>query len=401
MEITNTGICVEGFKAYGTRKGKYGISLIVSDVPTNSSVMITSNRVIAAPLLLTTKHSKTRNLQGIVANSGCANAFTGDEGLSDAKEMQIFASNQLGINPKYLGVASTGVIGQRLDMNLIRSLIQVTSKDMQNNNDASIAASKAIMTTDSNHKSISVKTRLNSGKVIELGGIAKGTGMIAPDLHHATMLCFLTTNAYIPKEKIDKILKEAVDQSFNVSTVDGDTSTNDMVILFANGHAKNVDIDDNFQEALNFLTCELAKMLVRDAEGGTKLIEIQVLNAKDKGDALKAGRAIASSNLVKTALFGENPNWGRIIAAAGYSGANSNPSNISLSLSGGNIESTLVEGGKIRASKDSDELERAKQLLKKNEIKIILNLHNGRKNATLYGCDMGYDYIKINAEYST
>ena len=142
-------------------------------------------------------------------------------------------------------------------------------------------------------------------------------------------------------------------------------------------------------------------MLVRDAEGGTKLIEIQVLNAKDKGDALKAGRAIASSNLVKTALFGENPNWGRIIAAAGYSGANFNPSNISLSLSGGNIESTLVEGGKIRASKDSDELERAKQLLKKNEIKIILNLHNGRKNATLYGCDMGYDYIKINAEYST
>jgi glutamate N-acetyltransferase/amino-acid N-acetyltransferase len=257
------------------------------------------------------------------------------------------------------------------------------------------------MTTDRTHKMISVKTRLKSGEEVEIGGIAKGAGMIAPQLRHATMLCFLTTNAFVPKEKINAMLKEAVEQSFNAAIVDGDTSTNDMVVLLANGLAKNQDVDENFQEALNFVTRELAKMLVRDGEGATKLIEIRVLNAGSREDAVKAGRAIARSNLVKTAFFGCDPNWGRIIAAAGYSGADFSPGSISLFLSDKSTEVCLIEKGRVLAFQGSKELEIAEEIMKAKEVIITLDLNKGEERATLYGCDMGYDYIKINAEYTT
>ncbi|MDP7561064.1 MAG: bifunctional ornithine acetyltransferase/N-acetylglutamate synthase, partial [Planctomycetota bacterium] len=333
-------------------------------------------------------------LRGIVANSGCANAYTGEEGLADAREMCRLVARDLGVASRDLGVASTGVIGRHLNMKLIESLIKKASKNMRSSSAASLTAARAVMTTDRTHKTISVKTRLKTGEEVEIGGIAKGAGMIAPQLRHATMLCFLTTNAFVPKKKINEMLKEAVEQSFNVATVDGDMSTNDMVLLLANGLAKNQDVDENFQEALNFVTRELAKMLVRDAEGATKLIEIMVLNARSGEDAVKAGRAIARSNLVKAAFFGGDPNWGRIIAAAGYSGADFNPDNISLFLSDENREVCLVEKGRVLAFQGSKDLERAEKIMKSSEVIITLDLNKGEESATLYGCDMGYDYIK-------
>jgi glutamate N-acetyltransferase/amino-acid N-acetyltransferase len=401
METTDNGICVPGFKAYGIKEERYGVALIFSDAPGNCSVMVTSNRVIAAPLIVTVEHAVNGELRGIVANSGCANAYTGEEGLADAREMCRLVARDLGVASRDLGVASTGVIGRHLNMKLIESLIKKASKNMRSSSAASLTAARAVMTTDRTHKTISVKTRLKSGEEVEIGGIAKGAGMIAPQLRHATMLCFLTTNAFVPKKKINEMLKEAVEQSFNVATVDGDMSTNDMVLLLANGLAKNQDVDENFQEALNFVTRELAKMLVRDAEGATKLIEIMVLNARSGEDAVKAGRAIARSNLVKAAFFGGDPNWGRIIAAAGYSGADFNPDNISLFLSDENREVCLVEKGRVLAFQGSKDLERAEKIMKSSEVIITLDLNKGEESATLYGCDMGYDYIKINAEYTT
>lgn len=401
MEKTNKGVCVPGFRASGVREGKYGVALIASDVPANCSVMVTSNKVVAAPLVVTLKHAAKGELKGIVANSGCANAYTGEDGLDDAREMCGHAAKELGHSLNEWGVASTGVIGRRLNMAVIESLIKKASKSLASSGEASLAAAKAIMTTDRSPKNLSVKTRLLTGEEVEVGGIAKGAGMIAPRLRHATMLCFITTNAYIPKDKLNAVLKEAVEQSFNSAIVDGDTSTNDIVVLLANGLAKNKDIDEHFQEALNFLTLELAKMLLRDAEGATKLLEVKVLNAKSKEDAVKASRAIASSNLVKTALFGGDPNWGRIIAAAGYSGAHFDPGSISLYLSDRGVKCCLIDEGRVLALQGSKELKRAEEIMKSQEVIITLDLKEGDEEATFYGCDMGYGYIKINAEYTT
>ncbi len=225
--------------------------------------------------------------------------------------------------------------------------------------------------------------------------------MIAPDLTHATMLCFITTDAYIPKDKIDEVLTNAVDESFNMLTIDNDTSTNDMIVLMANGMAGNKDIDEKFQEALSYVTLEIAKMMARDGEGATKYIEVQIKGAITKEDAKKAAKTIAGSNLVKTAIYGKNPNWGRIIAAAGYSGANINPNDISLTIETEGKKVCLIEKGKILAFQDSEELKIAEEILKKNEITITLDLNMGDGAATAFGCDMSPEYVRINAEYST
>lgn len=399
MKLTKKGVCCEGFLAAGVRRGKYGVAIILSEKQANCSVMVTSNRVIAAPLIVTREHAKNRELRGIVANSGCANAYTGKDGIEDARKMCELAALELQVNPDDLAVASTGVIGRRLPMSLIESLTKKAAKNLKCSSAASLATAKAIMTTDRFPKMISVKTTLKSGEEVEIGGIAKGAGMIAPQLKHATMLCFITTNAFVPKEKIDCVLEQAVEQSFNAAIVDGDTSTNDIVILLANGLAKNKDVDENFQSALNYVTRELAKMLVRDGEGATKLIEVNVVNAATKDDAVKVARAIARSNLVKTALFGGDPNWGRIIAAAGYSGAEFNPEEISLYLAAGKESVALVERGKVLAFHDV--LKKAEKIMKKKEIKVLLDLHMGSESATAFGCDLTYNYIKINAEYTT
>jgi glutamate N-acetyltransferase/amino-acid N-acetyltransferase len=396
MKETDNGVCVQGFSAGGKKDGKYGFAVVVSEVDVSCTLMITENKVKAAPLLVSKEHAKG-NVRGIVANSGNANAYTGEEGLEDAKHMCEIAAGELGLDSRELLVASTGVIGRRLDMAHVESGVKDVAGTLDCSGDASLRAAEAIMTTDTKPKMISVAVTLKSGEEIEIGGICKGAGMIAPSLNHATMLCFITTNAYVPEEKMKKVLEDAVDASFNMTVIDGDMSTNDMVVLLANGLAGNGDIDENFEGALNFVTEELAKMMVRDGEGATKSFEVEVKSAKSKEDARKAARAVVGSGLVKTAIYGEDPNWGRIIAAIGYSGADFDPGRVSLYVE----DICLVREGEILAFADTDELAQAKDVLKASEIKITADLNAGEHSATAYGCDMSPEYVRINAEYTT
>ncbi|MFQ5904880.1 MAG: bifunctional ornithine acetyltransferase/N-acetylglutamate synthase, partial [Candidatus Binatia bacterium] len=283
MERTENGVCCPGFMAGGVkRKDGYGVALIMSDGDANSAMMITSNRVKAAPILVSLDHYKAGDIRAIVASSGCANAYTGEEGIKDAERMCGLAAEKLGLKAENVLVASTGLIGKRLDVGAIESGLK--SIELRSSKEASLGAANAIRTTDRYSKTISVKTKLDTGEVVDVGGIAKGAGMIAPDLGHATMLCFITTNAFVPEDKIRASLEEAVAQSFNMTIVDGDTSTNDMVVLLANGKAGNRDIDENFQDALNFVTRELAKLMAKDGEGATKLLEVEVKGAKTRDD---------------------------------------------------------------------------------------------------------------------
>ncbi|MFQ5887461.1 MAG: bifunctional ornithine acetyltransferase/N-acetylglutamate synthase, partial [Candidatus Hydrothermarchaeales archaeon] len=330
-----------------------------------------------------------------------ANAYTGKGGIEDSKRICQLAAEKTGLKAEDFIVASTGIIGRRLDMDTIGIMVDEVSGSLESSKEASLAATKGIMTTDTKEKTISVKTKLNSGEDIEIGGIAKGAGMIAPDLAHATMLCFITTNAYIPREKINESLKIAVDDSFNMLTIDDDTSTNDMAVLLANGLAGNKDVDEKFQKALNFVTLEIAKMMAKDGEGATKYVEVNVKGAKRKEDAKKAAKAVAGSNLVKTALFGRDPNWGRIIAAVGYSGADINPDVITLSMEADDEKVCLIDSGRILASPDTEELRLAKEILKRSELRIAIDLNIGDEEATALGCDMSPEYVRINAEYST
>jgi len=401
MEITEKGVCVEGFKAKGARKGKYGLAMIISDKTANCGIVMTTNKIRASPLTISKEHAKSGAVKGIVANSGNANAYTGKEGIEDSKHMCHIAAEKTGLNPESFIVASTGVIGRRLDMKIVESLIDDVSKSLDTTLEASTTAAKSIMTTDTKAKTISVKTKLDSGEEIEIGAIAKGAGMIAPDLTHATMLCFITTNAYIPREKINIVLKKAVDKSFNMLTIDNDTSTNDMAVILANGMAGNKDIDEKFQEALDFVTREIAKMMAKDGEGATKYFEVTVKNAATNEDAKKAAMAVAGSNLVKTAIFGRNPNWGRIIAAVGYSGAEINPDAITLSVKADDKRVCLIENGKILAFPGTDELRLAAEILNGSDLLITIDLDMGDGKASALGCDMGPDYVKINAEYAT
>ncbi len=401
MERIDKGVCVPGFLAGGARKGKYGIAVITSEREADCALMLTSNRVRAAPLEVSKRHGAVGKAYGIVVNSGNANAYTGEEGVEDAERMCQAAAKATGRREGEFLVASTGVIGRRMDIGLVEPLITKTCSELECSKDASKRAAEAIMTTDTKPKSFSVRTKLETGEVIEIGGIAKGAGMIAPRLNHATMLCFLTTNAKVPGAKIKEVLKKAVDRSFNRLVIDGDTSTNDLVALLANGSAGNEDVDENFQEALELVCTELAKMMARDGEGATKFLEVCVKGAAKEKDAVRAAKAVAGSNLVKTAFFGENPNWGRIVAALGYSGAEFEPQRLTLSLEAGNKRVTLVEKGRVIAGSESKELEEARELIRAEEIKIIAEFGLGSAEASAFGCDMSTKYVKINAEYAT
>jgi glutamate N-acetyltransferase/amino-acid N-acetyltransferase len=396
LSETDKGVCVQGFKAGGWRKDRYGVAVILSEVLSNCAVAVTSNRVKAAPIMISLENVKDGKAQGVVANSGNANAYTGEEGLKDARRMCKIAAQAFSLKEQDFLVASTGVIGRRIDLQIIEEGIRSLSKKLGSSGAASLDAARALMTTDTQPKMISVKTTLSDGSEVEIGGIAKGAGMIAPKLH-ATMLCFITTNAYIPEGKMKPILNEAVEQSFNQTVVDGDMSTNDFVAFFANGLAGNEDVDENFQEALNYVARELAKMIAMDGEGSTKFVQVEVKNAATIDDARKAARAIVGSNLVKAAIFGGDPNWGRIVAALGSSGATFDPGRITLSLNG----ISLVDNGKILAFQGTPALEQAKQTLQNREIEIIVDLHEGRESAVAYGCDLTPEYVKINAEYTT
>jgi glutamate N-acetyltransferase/amino-acid N-acetyltransferase len=394
------GLSVQGFKAGGKRKGKYGLALVLSEEDSNCSIMVTSNNIRAPPVDLSIKHSKKGTARSVVISSGNANSFTGKGGRKDAEEMCRLVSSKFNIEPTDVIVNSTGIIGQRLDMDLIKELIIEVSKETLVGDEGIINAADAIKTTDAFEKIASRNVETAEGNV-RMTGFVKGAGMISPDLMHATMISVILTDATISKNTIDDMLTEAVEGSFNMVNVDGDTSTNDMVILLANGKSGISGDSSLLQKGLNEVCLDLAMMLAKDGEGATKFLTVEINGAQTSEDARSAAKAVVRSTLVKTALFGENPNWGRIIAAIGYSGAKFDKSRISLSVKNEKDVAVLVIEGKGIALKGSDEIKKAGVILKSREISFSADLGMGTHSATSFGCDLGHNYVKINSEYTT
>lgn len=397
MKFIPGGICaVEGVLAAGSCEDDYGMALIASKDNTASAVF-TRNKILAAPVLVSKESLEDGKLSAIVANSGNANCCTGKEGLENARQMRDKVSDALDIKSKDVAVASTGIIGRKLPMDTINHLIDKALLKLENSPKASRDAAEAIMTTDTLPKELAVESTLTTGEKFRIGGICKGSGMIAPNM--ATFLCFITTDVEATPEELSESLKDAVSNTFNMVVVDGDVSTNDTVILMASGSSGK--IDHKFQEALEYLCTGLSRLVARDGEGASKLIEVVVKGGQTKEDARKAAKAIVTSPLVKSAIFGGNPNWGRIAAAVGYSGAEMDEKTMSITLESPNKKVAIVNDGSIKAFEGSEELETAEEIMKGEEIKITVDLSLGESEATAFGCDLTYDYVRINAEYST
>jgi glutamate N-acetyltransferase/amino-acid N-acetyltransferase len=392
-------LSVPGFKAGGKRGEKYGVAVVVSDEMASCSVMVTSNKIKAAPVEISMGHAKDNIAQGIVITSGNANAFTGVQGMKDANKICELGSTALGIKKSDIIVNSTGIIGQHLEMKEIEELIIGVTGELMTNESGIFKAASAMKTTDSFEKIATRKIVLDD-REIRITGFAKGAGMIAPDLLHATMIAVILTDAPIPNGSIDRVLKEAVSNSFNMINVDGDTSTNDMVIFLAKDRDAQTEVDPRVQAGVNDVCLDLAKLIVRDGEGATKFFEMEVKGARTVEDARQAAKTVVRSILVKTAVFGENPNWGRIIAAIGYSGVEFDPSALTLKLKSESDEVVLVEDGQGIALKETNEIKRAEDILKSKEVTFTVDLGVGDFSATAFGCDLGYNYVKVNAVYT-
>lgn len=406
MDIIKGGITVaKGFTAAGgycgvKRKNK-DIALIYSDQPAKVAASFTTNVVKAAPVLWNKKIVDSKEtVQGIVINSGNANACTGELGVIHTEKMAETTGAALGIGKEDVIVASTGVIGVQLPIDKICNGINDISKKMDNNLESSKDASEAIMTTDTFTKEIAVEIIID-GKKVRIGGMAKGSGMIHPNM--ATMLSFITTDINISSELLRKALKESVGDSYNMISVDGDTSTNDMVVVLANGQCGNqlIDTEDEdyktFKKALDYVNVYLAKLIIKDGEGITKFIEVDVNGAKSKEDAKKVAKSVITSNLVKTAFFGEDANWGRVLCAMGYSGVEFDPLKVSLKYRSNNGEVLLLENG-VPTEFDEDS---AFSILQEKEIFVEIEMKSGDGTATAWGCDLSYEYVRINGEYRT
>ncbi|ETA68638.1 glutamate N-acetyltransferase [Methanolobus tindarius DSM 2278] len=394
MKFIEGGICaVKGVRAGGIKPGKMGLAIIQAEG--NAAGVYTRNKVIAAPLVVTREHiSKTGRLSGVVVNSGNANAFTGVQGLADARIMASSLASKLDVSEELIGVASTGVVGRKLDTGWITAHIDEVLESLGEDADASMSAARSIMTTDTVPKEIAIE--IDCG--IRIAGIAKGAGMIEPNM--GTMLAFVYTDAEVHPDVLQSCLTVAVDKSFNMIVVDGDTSTNDMVLVTATGQSGIIPEVSDIQAGLDYVLTELAKMIAVDGEGATKLIESKVTGAATEEDARLVTKAIVRSPLVKSAIFGQDPNWGRIVVAAGYSGANMDPEKISLSFSAGTEVVELVKDGEV-VRNDEETLSQLKAIMAEDEIYIITDLGMGDKSATAWGCDLTYDYVRINAEYTT
>ena len=376
---------VHGIKAYTATvglktSGKKDFAVIYSEKLANAAAVFTKNKLKAAPLIVTENHLKDGKAQAVVINSGIANAGTGKQGITDAEETCLIAAKELGINKKHVVVASTGVIGKALDMEKIKKGLSLAKSRLKKE-----SISDGIMTTDTKKKELAVKI----GK-ITIGAAAKGAGMIHPNM--ATMLCFICTDAEIGSGELASMLKSSVDKSFNMISVDGDTSTNDMAIILANGMAGKIS-NKEFQEALDFICIELAKKIAADGEGATKLVEVEVKGAITEEDAKKAAKSIISSNLVKAALFGNDPNFGRILCAIGNSGASFSEGKIDVYFG-----DKKIVGSGLKADFNAKE---ASDAMKKEKLKILVDLNQGKSKATAWGCDLSYEYVKINADYHT
>ncbi len=397
MEIIEGGICaVDGVLASGSRKGKYGVAIILCRDNTASAVF-TSNKVVAAPVVYTRKNVADGKISAVVASSGNANCFTGAEGLEDAGKMAIRVAQKLNIKAQDVAVASTGIIGREMPMDIIKTLIDESTQTLESSAQASFEAAEAIMTTDTYAKDFAVQTLLADGSMVKIGGITKGSGMIAPNM--GTMLCFIATDVDASSQELGIALKKAVDRSFNMVVVDGDESTNDTVLITSS--RKGGRMDEKFQEALDFLCIKLARMMARDGEGATRYMEVTVKGSKSLKDARDAARAIAGSSLVKTALTGADPNWGRVVSALGYSGANMDEKRVDISFGSGEEVVNIVSGGKIVATTNSEEFKIAEKIMQNDEIEIMVDLNLGEYSATAFGCDLSCEYVRINSEYST
>jgi len=375
------GIAVFG-KHCGIKKQKKDLAVIYSEKPATTAALYTTNRVKGAPLLVTQEHLRNQRAQAVVINSGVANVCTGQQGMKDARETARIAGRELGIPEEDVLIASTGLIGAYLPMDNIRKGLTGCKKNLGKH---SSDAAEAILTTDNGKKEIAVKV----GKCI-IGAMAKGAGMIHP--HMATMLAFIATDAEFPANQLQNMLRHSVDRSFNMLSVDHDMSTSDMAILMANGMAGRAD-PSAFQEALDYVCIELAKMIARDGEGATKLMIVHIKNAASQEDAKKLAQGIIGSNLVKTALFGQDPNWGRILAAMGCSGAAFHPSKVSIWLG----DEKIVEQGKGKTFNSG----KVKRILAADEVPITVDVGEGASSATAFGCDLNYNYVKLNAAYHT
>lgn len=395
MKVIKGGVTApEGFKASGIHCGiKYknkDLALIYSARPAVACGVFTQNRIQAAPIKVTKKHLMNNQAQAVVVNSGNANCCTGKPGIEDAWKICREAAKKLGLSSNDVLVASTGTIGKRLPIEKIKNEIGVLVNRLSAQ--GSLAAAGAIMTTDTRPKQVAVEVNLGKSKV-KIGGIAKGAGMISP--HLATMLAFITTDALIDKGRLKKALQAAVDKSFNLITVEGDTSTNDMVLAFANGLAgnKNLTAQDFIilQKAFDFVCLSLAKMIIKDAEGATKFVQIQVQGAKNAAQAKKVAFKVASSPLVKTAIFGQNPNWGRIAAATGNADKDVTEDRLTIYLGENKV---LQKGAPLKIGQ-----QRLKEVLKKDELQIKIDLGLGKAQIRVFSCDLTDRYVKINAEY--
>lgn len=394
--IEGTIASPKGFHADGQHVGlkhkAKDLGWIYSEVPAQVAAVFTTNQVKAAPITVTKQAILDGTLQAIVVNSGNANACTGKQGIKDAKTVQHAAAEKLGLKSDAVAVASTGVIGKPLPVaTVVAGLDQLSANDGDN-----YGFHQAILTTDKTTKEITVTEKFGD-KTVTVAGVAKGSGMIHPNM--ATMLSFVTTDAAISAATLHQLLKEITDVTFNQITIDGDTSTNDMAVVMANGLAGNPEITtgtaeyETFKELLKQVCQTLAQKIAQDGEGATKLIEVVVKRATNGHDARMIAKKIVGSTLVKTAIFGQDPNWGRIICATGYAGAEIDPMSIDIFL--GDIE--VLHQGQPQEFNTED----MKNILAKPQITITIDLHLGEEQGTAWGCDLSYDYVKINALYST
>ncbi len=375
------------------KPGRKDLALIFSEAPCVVSGMFTTNRIKAAPVRLDRQRVRSGRGRAIIVNSGNANACTGRQGMEDATEMSELVAYSLGMRPREVYVCSTGVIGTRLPMGRIRKSIAGLTKGLGRSTVSDVAA--AIMTTDTFPKVLSRQIRIGH-RAATITGLCKGAGMICPDM--ATMLCFIMTDARIEKSALDVVLSSAVQGSFHRITVDGDMSTNDTVLGMANGVAGNNEIRRDspafkvFSSAFSEVAYELSRLIVKDGEGATKMAEIEIKNARDKRDAEKGAFAVANSLLVKTALYGNDANWGRIMAALGSAGIAITEEKTDIFINGLKITSKGVGTGKDK---------KANKLLKGKEIAIVVDLHRGKARTKVLTCDLTEGYVKINAEYRT
>ena len=392
---TVPGILASGIAAGIKPSGKKDLALIYSSVPARAAAVFTRNQVKGAPVLVSQEHVRDGRAQAILASSGCSNVCTGEQGLKDAREMTRTVGELLRVSPRQVLIAATGVIGQHLPMDKVRAGLPRLVKGLSPQGGRH--AAEAILTTDTHPKEAALRLDV-AGRPVTIGGIAKGVAMLEP--HLATMFCFIATDAMVAGDALQSVLRRAVDRSFNRITVDGDQSTSDTAAVLANGLAENASLERGgkglrqFARGLEALTTRLAKLLVEDGEGATKLVEIRLRGARTRREALLAARSVANSPLVKTALNGGDPNWGRIMMALGKSPARVVGERVSIAIG----DEALVERG---VQKPGARLDRIREIMGRREYAITIDLGLGRREDYVWTSDLSEEYVRMNAKYTT